>query len=62
MVPLPLLLIGGFVVLAILGGVLVLCLPLLKAAWAYINTNGLKGIMDAITPTINQIWQGSGQG
>lgn len=49
----------AFIAVMVLIALLIILFPVLKRAWEYVNTNGIKGIIDAVGPWINSLWQGN---
>ena len=53
------LIIGVSILLIIIIGLVVLLFPLLVQIFNYISENGVQGLVEVVTETINKIWTGT---
>lgn len=53
------LIIGVSILLIIIIGLIVLLFPLLVQIFNYISENGVQGLVEVVTETINKIWTGT---
>jgi hypothetical protein len=60
-IPRPVLVVGGILILGAGTVVLLLMMPLLKQGWSFVMANGLKGVVDAISPLLGKLWEGGGK-
>jgi hypothetical protein len=52
-------LIAAPIAVLLLVGIGILMFPTISRAWEFVSANGVKGIMEAASPLIRQLWQGS---
>lgn len=47
------------IVLLLLVGIVILAFPTISRLWNFASTNGVKGIVEAALPFVQQFWEGS---